>query len=63
MIIFCSGDIAFLVPEGNENIVMTYGNAYTGLTKNAWISLEFSDHISKDVAKQLKSQEEHPHGI
>ncbi len=48
------GYVAFYVPEGNDNFVITYGDAYTGLDNEAWISLEFTDSISEEVAEELK---------
>ena len=35
------GYIAFLVPQSIESLIMTYGDAFTGIDYNAWISIEF----------------------
>lgn len=50
------GYVAFLVPKGSDNLVMTYGEAYTGLDNEAWINLEFTDSISEEVAEKLKDE-------
>lgn len=48
------GYVAFSVPKGNDNLVITYGDAYTGLDNEAWISLEFTDSIPEEVAEKLE---------
>lgn len=37
------GYTAFLIPKGNDNLVLTYGDSYTGFDNHAWITLRFSD--------------------
>lgn len=48
------GYAAFFVPKENDNLVMTYGEAFTGLDNEAWISLEFADSIPEEVAEKLE---------
>lgn len=48
------GYVAFLIPKGNENLVMTYGEVHTGLVNDAWISLEFADSIPEEVVEKLE---------
>lgn len=43
------GYVAFQVPKGIGSFVMTYGNPYTGLDDEAWIALEFSDHVKEEA--------------
>lgn len=50
------GYVAFCVPKGSDTLVMTYGDAYTGLDNEAWIDLEFTDSIPEDVAEKLKDK-------
>ena len=52
------GYVGFLVPMGIKRFVMTYGDSYTGLDDDAWISLEFSEQIPKDVEKMLEEGDE-----
>lgn len=47
------GYVAFFVPKGNDNFVMTFGDVYTGLDNRAWIRLEFAEHIPEDIAERL----------
>ncbi len=48
------GYIAFLVPQSIESLVMTYGDAFTGIDNNAWLSIEFSDSIPEDTADVIE---------
>ncbi len=57
------GYVAFQVPKGIERFVLTYGNAFTGIVDNAWISLDFSDHIPEDVAGELEKSGRISYGI
>lgn len=54
------GYAAFFVPKENDNLVMTYGDAYTGLDDESWISLEFTDSIPEEVAKKLEDKNTQP---
>ena len=54
------GYAAFFVPKENDNLVMTYGDAYTGLDDEAWISLEFTDSIPEEVAEKLEDKNTQP---
>lgn len=47
------GYVAFFVPKGNDNFVITYGDEYIGLDDEAWIGLEFTDSIPEETAEKL----------
>ena len=55
------GYAAFFVPNENDNLVMTYGDEYTGLDNKAWISLEFADSIPEEVAEKLEDEHTGPY--
>lgn len=54
------GYVAFFVPEDNDNLVITYGDEYTGLDDEAWISLEFTDSIPKEVEEKPEDEYTRP---
>ena len=50
------GYVAFSVPKDNDNLVITYGDEYTGLDDEAWISLEFADSIPEEASEKLEDE-------